>query len=45
MMNNKYKEEFLTIWRNNVKREGADELIKYVSSTDFFIDPASSQYN
>ncbi len=45
MMNNKYKEEFLSIWRNNVKREGADELIKYVSSTDFFIAPASSQYH
>jgi len=30
---------------NHVEREGIDELIKYIESTDFFIAPATANYH
>ena len=39
------KEEFLEIYKTNIKREGADKLLKYLESSDFFTAPASSKFH
>lgn len=41
------KEEFLTIFRENVKRPGAEKLLNYLLSeeSDFFTAPASTHYH
>ena len=45
-MDSKYiKEEFIAIYRENIKRPGADKLLEYLLSSDFFIAPASSKYH
>ena len=38
------KEEFLKILRT-VKREGIEDLIKFIESTDFFTAPASTRFH
>lgn len=38
------KEEFLNLLRN-VQREGMDDLIKFIESTDFFKAPASTRFH
>ena len=40
-----YKEEFIEIYNNNIKREGASELLEWLSKTDFFTAPASTKYH
>lgn len=42
-MNN--KEKFIEIYQNNIKREGADELLRWLLQTDFFTAPASTKYH
>ncbi len=39
------KNEFLTIARENIKRDGIEELLKWLSSTDFFEAPASTKFH
>ncbi|MBE7034600.1 MAG: HD domain-containing protein [Ruminococcaceae bacterium] len=41
------KEEFIELFRENIKREGADKLLDYLCSpaSDFFTAPASSRYH
>ena len=39
------KEEFIAIYRENIKREGADKLLEYLQSSDFFEAPASSKFH
>ena len=41
------KEEFLTIYENHIKRDGADKLLEYLQSksNDFFSAPASTRYH
>jgi len=39
------KEDFINILRNNVKREGIDKFIDWISNTDFFVAPASTRYH
>jgi hypothetical protein len=41
------KEEFINIYNNNIKREGADKLLEYLLSkqSDFFTAPASTKYH
>ncbi len=39
------KEEFLKIYNDNIKRPGAQELLDWLSKTDFFTAPASSRYH
>ena len=41
------KEKFLEIYKNNIKREGADKLLDYLlsSGSDFFTAPASSKFH
>jgi len=42
---NKNKEEFLKIAKTNIKREGINELLKWIESTDFFEAPASAKFH
>ena len=39
------KELYINIYRNNIKREGSDELLDYLMKSDFFIAPASTQFH
>ncbi len=41
------REEFLTVFRENIRREGADKLLDYLTSpaSDFFTAPASTRYH
>lgn len=41
------KERFIEIYRENIKREGADKLLEYLMSpaSDFFTAPASARYH
>ena len=41
------KERFFEIFKNNVKRDGADKLLEYLQSpaSDFFTAPASSRFH
>ena len=37
------RERFIEVYKNNIKREGADKLLEYLISSDFFVAPASSR--
>ena len=39
------KNEFLTIARDNIKREGIEKLLDYLQKTDFFSAPASTKFH
>ncbi len=39
------KEEFLEIYNTYIKREGADKLLAWLESTDFFTCPASTKFH
>ena len=39
------KEEFIEIYNNNIKREGAKELLEFLTKSDFFVAPASTQFH
>lgn len=39
------KEEFIEIFKNNIKRDGADKLLAWLESTDFFTCPASTRFH
>lgn len=45
MMNSELKEEFLTIYRENIHREGAEKLLDYMLKSDFFTAPASTRFH
>ncbi|MBQ8178364.1 MAG: hydrolase [Clostridia bacterium] len=40
-----YKDQFIEIYKENVKREGASKLLSYLESTDFFTAPASTRFH
>lgn len=40
-----YKEEFIDIFTSNVKRQGAQELLSWLETTDFFTAPASTRFH
>lgn len=42
-----FKEEFITIYKEMIQREGADKLLEYLCSAhcDFFTAPASTRYH
>jgi len=42
---NKNREEFIKIFSENVKREGAKELLEWLKKTDFFVAPASTKFH
>ena len=39
------KEEFISIYNENIQREGAQELLKWLEGTDFFTAPASIKFH
>lgn len=39
------KQEFIDIYTKNVKRDGAEELLKWLETTDFFTAPASTKFH
>lgn len=39
------KEEFISIYNENIQREGARELLKWLEGTDFFTAPASTKFH
>ena len=39
------KKEFIKIYKENIKREGADKLLEWLEKTDFFVSPASSKFH
>lgn len=39
------KERFLQLFRQNVTRDGSEELLKWLLTTDFFTAPASARYH
>lgn len=39
------KEEFLEIYKANIKRDGADKLLAWLESSDFFTCPASTKFH
>ena len=39
------KDEFINIYRTNIKREGAEEFLSWLEKTDFFTAPASTKYH
>lgn len=41
----KQKQQFLDICRNNIHREGLEDLLAWLSKADFFTAPASTKYH
>ena len=41
----KNQEEFIKIFKENIHREGANELLDWLLKTDFFISPASTKFH
>jgi hypothetical protein len=39
------KEKFIEIYNTHIKREGADKLLEYLISSDFFEAPASARFH
>lgn len=39
------KNKFLTLVRDNIKREGIEDLLEYLEKTDFYTAPASSRFH
>ena len=39
------KEEFISIYNENIKRKGADKLLEYLKKSDFFTAPCSTRYH
>lgn len=39
------KDEFINIYTEHIKRDGADKLLDYLCQSDFFIAPASARYH
>ncbi len=40
-----YKEEFIEIYNENIKRDGSQNLLEWMKKTDFFTTPASTKYH
>ena len=40
-----YKEEFIELYNENIKREGSQNLLEWLQKTDFFTTPASTKFH
>ena len=40
-----YKDEFIKIYNENIKREGSDKLLEWILASDFFKAPASTKFH
>lgn len=45
VINNSVKDEFIEIYKKNISRVGSEELLKWISGTDFFTAPASTKFH
>lgn len=41
----RYKDEFIKIYKENIKREGSDKLLEWILNSDFFKAPASTKFH
>ena len=39
------KEKFISVYSENIKREGADKLLDFLENSDFFTAPASTRFH
>lgn len=39
------KEEFISIYNENIKRKGADKLLEFLQKSDFFTAPSSTRFH
>lgn len=39
------RDRFIEIFKTKIKRDGADKLLEYIISSDFFVAPASAKYH
>lgn len=39
------KEEFISIYKDKIKREGADKLLEFLEKSDFFTAPSSTRFH
>jgi len=39
------KQEFIEIFKENIKRPGSEKLLEWLCQSDFFIAPASTKYH
>ena len=44
-MANTYREEFISLFTSNIKRAGAQKLLAWLDTTDFFTAPASTKFH
>jgi len=42
---NAFKEDFISICKANIQREGIEELLSWLDQSDFYIAPASTKYH
>lgn len=40
-----YKEKFIEAFKNNIRRDGSEQLLSYLERSDFFTAPASSRFH
>ena len=40
-----FREEFLNIYKTNITREGSEELLNWLTKSDFFTAPASTKFH
>ena len=40
-----YKEKFIEIFKTNIKRDGAENLLNWILKSDFFTAPASTKFH
>lgn len=40
-----YKERFIEVFKNNIRRDGSDQLLSYLERSDFFTAPASTRFH
>jgi hypothetical protein len=40
-----YKKKFIELYSQHVKRDGAEELLKWIENSDFFTAPASTRFH
>jgi hypothetical protein len=40
-----YKEEFIEIYKEKIKRDGSDKLLEWIVNSDFFTAPASTRFH
>ena len=40
-----HKQKFIDLYKEHIQRAGADELLAWMETTDFFTAPASTRYH